>query len=55
MRSWQRLSWRCLMKLGLLPLRQVWRIGIMGYNAKPQNVDLVIDAFKAGLKRQGKL
>ncbi|KAG2495109.1 hypothetical protein HYH03_006719 [Edaphochlamys debaryana] len=34
---------------------KVWRIGIMGFNAKPQNVDLVIDAFRAGLKQQGKL
>lgn len=31
---------------------QVWRIGIMGYNAEPENVDLVILAFKEGLARQ---
>jgi len=34
---------------------KVWRIGVMGYNAKPQNVALVIEAFKDGLKAQGKL
>ena len=33
----------------------VWRVGIMGFNAKPQNVDLVLTAFQDGLKRQGKL
>jgi alanine-glyoxylate transaminase/serine-glyoxylate transaminase/serine-pyruvate transaminase len=31
----------------------VWRIGIMGYNAEKENVDLVIHAFKEGLSRQG--
>lgn len=30
-------------------------MGIMGVNAKPQNVELVIAAFKDGLKAQGKL
>lgn len=34
---------------------KVWRVGIMGFNAKPQNVDLVLTAFQDGLKRQGKL
>ncbi len=34
---------------------KVWRVGIMGFNAKPQNVQLVLDAFRDGLKRQGKL
>ncbi|KAG2427967.1 hypothetical protein HXX76_011954 [Chlamydomonas incerta] len=34
---------------------KVWRVGIMGFNAKPQNVDLVLHAFRDGLKRQGKL
>jgi alanine-glyoxylate transaminase/serine-glyoxylate transaminase/serine-pyruvate transaminase len=34
---------------------KVWRIGIMGYNARPQNVALVVEAFKDGLKQQGKL
>lgn len=33
---------------------KIWRVGIMGFNAKPQNVDLVLDAFRDGLKRQGK-
>eukprot|EP00884_Botryococcus_braunii_P004442 jgi/Botrbrau1/1399/Bobra.0063s0099.2 len=31
----------------------VWRIGIMGYNAEPENVDLVLLAFKEGLAQQG--
>jgi hypothetical protein len=26
-----------------------------GYNARPQNVELVIDAFRDGLQKQGKL
>lgn len=34
---------------------KVWRIGIMGFNAVPQNVQLVIDAFRVGLQKQGKL
>ena len=34
---------------------KVWRVGIMGYNAKPQNIALVIEAFRDGLKKQGKL
>ena len=34
---------------------KVWRVGIMGYNAKPQNVALVIESFRDGLKKQGKL
>ena len=29
--------------------------GIMGYNARPQNVALVIESFRDGLKKQGKL
>lgn len=36
-----------------LPLTR--RIGIMGYNARPQNVALVIEAFRDGLRAQGKL
>ncbi|KAK3272986.1 hypothetical protein CYMTET_18752 [Cymbomonas tetramitiformis] len=32
---------------------KVWRIGIMGYNAKPMNVNLVVTAFKEGLAAQG--
>jgi alanine-glyoxylate transaminase/serine-glyoxylate transaminase/serine-pyruvate transaminase len=34
---------------------KVFRIGIMGYNAKPQNIELVIAAFRDGLRQQGKL
>ena len=34
---------------------KVWRVGIMGYNARPQNVALVIESFRDGLKKQGKL
>lgn len=34
---------------------KVWRIGVMGYNAKPQNIELVLAAFKDGLQKQGKL
>jgi alanine-glyoxylate transaminase/serine-glyoxylate transaminase/serine-pyruvate transaminase len=34
---------------------KVWRIGIMGYNAQPQNVELVLAAFRDGLKKQGRL
>lgn len=34
---------------------KVWRIGLMGYNATPTNVALVIEAFRDGLKQQGKL
>lgn len=32
---------------------QVWRVGLMGYNAKPCNVALVLDAFRDGLTQQG--
>ena len=34
---------------------KVWRVGIMGYNAKAQNVALVLEAFRDGLRKQGKL
>lgn len=34
---------------------KVWRIGVMGYNARPQNVALVVEAFRDGLAQQGKL
>mmetsp|Transcript_9506 Transcript_9506/g.28846 ORF Transcript_9506/g.28846 Transcript_9506/m.28846 type:complete len:416 (-) Transcript_9506:304-1551(-) len=30
-----------------------WRVGIMGYNATAANVDLVLLAFRDGLKKQG--
>ena len=32
-----------------------WRVGILGYNAQPQNIQLVLDCFRDGLKQQGKL
>ncbi|KAL4549591.1 hypothetical protein Ndes2526B_g04596 [Nannochloris sp. 'desiccata'] len=32
---------------------QVWRVGLMGYNAHPENVALVLDAFRDGLTQQG--
>ena len=31
----------------------VWRVGLMGYNATPANVELVLAAFKSGLAAQG--
>ena len=34
---------------------KVWRVGLMGYNAKPEKVELVLSAFRDGLKQQGKL
>lgn len=34
---------------------KVWRVGIMGFNAKPQNIALVIESFRDGLRKQGKL
>lgn len=41
---------------GLGPsLGKVWRVGILGYNAQPQNIQLVLDVFRDGLKQQGKL
>jgi alanine-glyoxylate transaminase/serine-glyoxylate transaminase/serine-pyruvate transaminase len=39
----------------LIVLPQVFRVGIMGFNARPQNVELVVQAFRDGLKAQGKL
>jgi alanine-glyoxylate transaminase/serine-glyoxylate transaminase/serine-pyruvate transaminase len=32
---------------------QVWRVGLMGYNAHPENVALVLDAFRDALTQQG--
>ena len=32
---------------------KVWRVGIMGYNARPANIELVLAAFRDGLKKQG--
>ncbi len=34
---------------------QVFRIGILGFNAKPQNIELVVQAFRDGLKAQNRL
>ena len=28
-------------------------MGIMGYNARPANIELVLAAFRDGLKKQG--
>jgi len=32
---------------------KVWRVGVMGYNAQPMNVNMVVTAFKEGLAAQG--
>ena len=32
---------------------KIWRVGIMGFNAQPQNVALVLTAIRDGLKKQG--
>lgn len=32
---------------------KIWRVGIMGYNAKPATIDLVLAAFREGLAAQG--
>lgn len=32
---------------------QVWRVGLMGYNATPANIELVLTAFRQGLAEQG--
>ena len=32
---------------------KIWRVGLMGYNAKPANVELVLAAFRDGLQQQG--
>jgi alanine-glyoxylate transaminase/serine-glyoxylate transaminase/serine-pyruvate transaminase len=34
---------------------KVWRIGCMGYNARPGPIALTIEAFRDGLKQQGRL
>ncbi|KAK9807220.1 hypothetical protein WJX73_010527 [Symbiochloris irregularis] len=34
---------------------KVWRVGLMGYNAKMENVEMVLAAFRDGLKKQGRL
>lgn len=33
---------------------KVWRVGLMGYNAKPENVETVLGAFRDGLAKQGR-
>ena len=39
---------------GLPPLNATcWRIGLLGYNAAPHNVALVITAFREALEQQG--
>ena len=39
---------------GLPPLGgKVWRIGLLGYNAAPHNVSLVVTAFREALETQG--
>jgi alanine-glyoxylate transaminase/serine-glyoxylate transaminase/serine-pyruvate transaminase len=41
---------------GLGPtIGKVWRVGCMGYNARPGPIALTIEAFRDGLKQQGKL
>lgn len=41
---------------GLGPtMGKVWRVGLLGANATPANVELVLAAFRDGLKQQGKL
>ncbi|KAL4426055.1 hypothetical protein ABPG77_007851 [Micractinium sp. CCAP 211/92] len=32
---------------------KIWRVGLMGYNARPANVELVLAAFRDGLAQQG--
>lgn len=34
---------------------KVWRVGILGYNAQPQNIQIVLDVIREGLKQQGYL
>ena len=41
---------------GLPPLGgDVWRIGLLGYNAAPHNVALVVTAFREALEEQGRV
>ena len=32
---------------------KVWRIGLMGYGARDDNVDMVLEAMRSGLAAQG--
>ena len=42
-----------LLSAGLGPSAgQVWRVGLMGYNATAANVELVLTAFRQGLAEQ---
>ena len=34
---------------------KVFRVGLLGFNANDANVSLVVEAFRSGLKAQGKL
>jgi len=34
---------------------KIWRVGIMGYNCNTAAVALVLEAFRDGLSKQGKL
>ena len=34
---------------------KIWRVGIMGYNCTPKNIEAVLTAFRDGLQQQGKL
>jgi alanine-glyoxylate transaminase/serine-glyoxylate transaminase/serine-pyruvate transaminase len=55
-RNEQKSALLLLLLAGLGPSAgKVWRIGLMGYNATPSNVALVIEAFRDGLKQQGRL
>jgi len=46
-------KYQCEIAGGLGPSAgKVWRVGLMGMNAKPQNVKLVLSAMEDGLKQQ---
>lgn len=32
---------------------KAWRVGVLGYNAQPQNIEAVLMCFREGLKAQG--
>lgn len=39
---------------GLGPsIGKVWRVGVMGFNARPMAVEQVLTAFRHGLAKQG--
>jgi len=33
----------------------VWRVGLLGFNANNANVAMVLESFRDGLEKQGKL